>query len=262
MKLLSIGYDFRHGDAFELSRPNGLNEYLLLIIRSRAVFEMNGEAFELSPDSMILVDKNEPHSFRADHEVFINDWITFDLTREEHAALFDRQIKLNTFFHSYQVGSVSNAIKMMQDEVQSVGAYKTANLYLLFDLVLNKLKELSTCLLFDKKYYRELELIRNEIYAHPQGEYSVAALALHANLSRSYFQYLYRSYFHVSPIADVINSRVEYSKQLLASTECSVTEISELCGYKSSAQFIKQFKLMTKTTPFQYRKQLYHEARL
>lgn len=254
MEIISVGYDFRHNSDFKLLRPKGLNEYLLLIIRSKAIFEIDEKKFNLRPNSMILVDKNKPHSFYADDDIFINDWITFDLTVEEYDNFIENNIKINTFFSSCNIQICSEIIKLMQDEKKSEGMYKNVNMNLFFDVILNKLKCNSRYLNFDKKYYNELEKIQNDIYSYPQREYTIEQLSNRVNLSKSYFQYLYRLYFNITPISDVIKSRVEYSKQLLLSTECPIAEISELCGYKDSAQFIKQFKNVTNTTPYKYRK--------
>lgn len=255
MEILSVGYNFKHSNHFKLLRPKGLNEYLLLIIRSKAVFEIDETEFKISPNTMILVDKNKPHAFYADSEPFINDWITFDLSAEEYRSFIKNSIKINTFFNSGYVHTCSDIIKLMQDELKSVGIHKNANINSFFHIILNKLQENSLYLNFDKKYYNKLEKIRNDIYSHPQKEYTVEQLSSSVNLSKSYFQQLYRLYFHITPISDVILSRIEYSKQLLTSTGCSIAEISEFCGYKDSAQFIKQFKNTTHTTPYKYRKE-------
>lgn len=251
MEILSVGYDFRHGPDFKLLRPNGLNEYLLLIIRSKAVFEINENQFKLSPGSMILINKNTPHSFYADNEIFINDWIAFDLNAEEY-NMVKSSIKINMFFNSVDIEFCSHIINLMQDEVKYAGINKNININLFLNIILNKLKKEALALNFDKKYYKELEKIRNEIYLSPQKEYRIEELSSRVNLSKSYFQYLYKLYFNKTPISDVIISRIEYSKQLLTSTGYSIAEIAELCGYKDTAQFIKQFKAITKTTPRKY----------
>lgn len=259
MKLLSVGYDFRHDADFKLLRPNGLNEYLLLIIRSKAYFEIEGKRLKIMPNSMILVDKNTPHSFYADKETYINDWITFDLTTEEYSAFIEQHIKVNTFFALCNIEFFSDIIKLMQTEVQTVGIDKSGNMDLFFRIVLNKLQDNSMYLNFDKKYYNELLKIRNGIYSYPQKEYTIEQLSLEVNLSKSYFQHLYKLYFNTTPISDAIKSRIEYSKQLLTSTCYSVSEVAELSGYKDDAQFIKQFKSIAGITPNKYRKGFYKD---
>lgn len=256
MEILSVGYNFIHNKDFKLLRPNGINEYLLLVIRSKAVFEMDGKRMSIRPYTLIFTDKNKPHSIYADNDVYVNDWITFDLTAEERKELMQNQIKINALWCGYDVRFYSDIIKLMQDEMKSDDKSKSINTELFFKVILNKLQNNSAHLFFDKKYYNELSEMRGEIYSCPQNKYTVEQLSHRVNLSKSYFQSLYKLYFNTTPISDVIKSRIEYSKQLLSSTDCSVSEISELCGYNDDARFVKQFKKIVNMTPCKYRKSL------
>lgn len=94
-----------------------------------------------------------------------------------------------------------------------------------------------------------IQKIRNNIYANPNKKFTIEKLAAKINLSKSYFQHCYKLCFNTTPIADVINSRIEYSKQLLVSTNFSISEITDIIGYKNDTQFIKQFKNVVKKTP-------------
>ena len=52
----------------------------------------------------------------------------------------------------------------------------------------------------------------------------------------------------------MIKAKTAKAKELLVSTELSVYEISEKCGYDSPTHFMKQFKSETGMTALQYRK--------
>lgn len=253
MKIETVGYDFRHDRRFMLTRANGLKEYLFLIIRSSAIFRINGKTLSVKPNSMILIAKNTPHSFSADSELFINDWLAFDLTDQEYSAYLEHRVQLNTFFTSPDVFVCSDLIRLMQAEKTSASIFKNGNMLSLLQIIFNKLHENSQHCSLELTYYNEFQAIRDHIYQHPSEKYTIESLAREVKLSRSYFQHCYRSYFHTTPISDVIHSRILYAKQLLLSTNYSVSRIAELVGYPNDISFLKQFKAVTSMTPTQYR---------
>lgn len=247
----SVGHDFRHSEDFKLIRPNGLKEYLLLIIRSDAWFIINNEKMRLKPNSMIMIEQNTPHSFGADGGRYINDWVAFNFDAGKEGFLFDK-IVFNKFAQSNKiVQDCSDLIKLMQNE--RLSGEKEMISELLFKVILIKFQSA-----FEEEeiglHKNKMSEIRNLIYNTPTEEYSVQKLADKAYMSKSYFQHLYKQCFNTTPIKDVIASRINYSKQLLFTTDYLIKTISEILNYENDIQFIKQFKLLTGESPGQYRK--------
>lgn len=54
-------------------------------------------------------------------------------------------------------------------------------------------------------------------------------------------------------MSDIINARMERAKQLLITTNLSIKEIAERCGYSNEYGFMKRFKMQFGKTPTQYR---------
>lgn len=253
MFFYTIGYDFHHDRKFKLDRPNGLNEYLLLIIRSTAQFVINHETLQLHPDSMIILNKGTPHCIEANDCQYINDWVAFRYDRAQDCFLCDNLI-LDQFAVSPRLaGECADIIKLMQDEKLFGGANHQMVLELLFQALLLKFQRAFG---HDVRapHYNALAEIRRLIYNTPSERYSIEALSHMAYMSKSYFQHLYQTYFHTTPLADMIRSRMIYAKQLLSATNKTVKEISELLNYSSDIQFAKQFKQMTGKKPGQYRR--------
>lgn len=252
MQINSIGYNFRHGNEFNIIRPSGLDEYLFLIIRSPALFCINENTVKLSENSMIFISKNTPHSFYADSSQFINDWISVNFNEHEFSVISEN-ICFNTFFTSSDVSLCSQIIRYMQSESISQNPTKQDTLQSFFNIILNMLRNNSNQEISNKKYYSDLKKVRDTIYAYPCRKYTINELSEAACLSSSYFHRLYKLYFGVSPISDVINSRIEYAKKLLIFTNYTISKIAETLGYSTDMQFIKQFRELTKTTPHKYR---------
>ncbi len=108
-------------------------------------------------------------------------------------------------------------------------------------------------------YYRRFVDLRERIYSNPNEDWNIDAMCQSMILSRGYFQKLYSRCFGISFTQDVINSRISFSKRLLASTDLSITAISERCGYTNYVHFMHQFKKVLGITPTDYRKKAQQE---
>ena len=102
-------------------------------------------------------------------------------------------------------------------------------------------------------HYKELENVRSEIRAHPIRKYSLEEVSNSLGLNFNYFNRIYKQFYGTTFNQDQISSRIRYAEHLLLSTELSVADVAEKCGYTDSKYFIKQFASTTGLSPKQYR---------
>ena len=105
------------------------------------------------------------------------------------------------------------------------------------------------------RYFQQFSELRNELYSSPQTHLPVEKIAARLNLSKSYFQHIYKELFGCSVVTDIINSRLEYAKYLLANSSLSVSAIAKMCGYENDTHFMRQFKRFEGVTPSRFRSQ-------
>ena len=103
-------------------------------------------------------------------------------------------------------------------------------------------------------HYNSLVELREKIYRNPQMKWNVDSMAAVVNMSRSYFQHIYREIFGVSCMTDVINGKIEKAKEILSETGCTVSQVAAMCGYENDEHFMRQFKKIVGVTPTVYRK--------
>ena len=48
--------------------------------------------------------------------------------------------------------------------------------------------------------------------------------------------------------------RIEHAKYILTTTDLTLEQIAEICGYSNEVHFYRQFKQITGLTPSKYRK--------
>lgn len=254
MKFISIGCNFCHDRSFKISRPNGLDYYLFLVIRSAAYCGRASESRPLSPDSVVLFDKGTPQFFGAADNNYKNDWLAFSLNGDEEQRFRSLQLPKDEFLPLPMPDFFCRIIGLMYDEFALSPTADSPILKNLFWALCEKYNVAVSPEKTKLPYYNELVNLRNAIYDGPANKLTVESLADELHLSKSYFSHIYKKYFNTTPINDAIRSRIEYSKQLLYSTDYPVSKISEMLDYPHDTQFIKQFKAVTGMTPSQYRK--------
>jgi len=136
-----------------------------------------------------------------------------------------------------------------ETEYQSSDFYRNlqqAMLKICYTYTIQKRKEQNP--LFEK-----LCQLQAEIRSHPENEWHIDEIAENLHISRGHLQKSYKQFFGSGIIETVISLRMEKAKNLLISTEKSITEIAELCGYTSYIYFTKQFRKAESLTPSAYR---------
>lgn len=256
MEVIKIGSNSIHDKTFQVERPHGYPFYLFLLIKSPALFVIDGKEILAESNSAIIYDKHCPHYYSSYHRTYINDWIHFE---EENGTDYfnSHQLPLNTLFKIYDDTFISEMIRLMSMEYYSINANKTLTMGLLLHTMFSKLSEVASHQEIKKEslfHYEALVSLRKEIYHSPKTLWTVELMANKLNLSSAYLQKIYRETFGISCIADTIACRIGYSKDLLSKTQMPVKEVAEECGYQNEVHFMRQFKKIVGVTPSEYRR--------
>lgn len=253
-KILRMGCNTTHNNNFSVNRPNGYEWYLLLFIKSPAVFIINGEAISTPANTLIIYDKNFPHEYRANETEYKNDWIHFEF---DPAFINQYQITLNTPLYISNHYYISDLIQKMANEFYSNNSYKDQTIEYLMHILFIKIKEQMDTKIFNNrpsKLYDDLIKLRSEIYSNPRNNWSIPLMAEKLHISCGHLQNIYKDTFFISCMSEVIESRITYAKELLIESNLSIGEVSNLCGYQNEVHFMRQFKKLTTLTPSEYRR--------
>lgn len=258
MQINNIGFHHFHDADFRIERPNGSGDYLFLLLKTPAIFTMNGKDIDTEQNSCILFKKGTPQFYRAKGTKFSNDWFHFDLSEDELSYIKSLNIPFDKVVSIENMNELSLIVKNMCFERYSDNQYKEESMQLYIRLFFIKLSEKLHFVNTNNpsSYFNKLSIIRTNIYNMPYHDWNIEDVAHQLTMSTSYFQHLYKKQFGTSVMNDVIQSRIDHAKYLLSSTDISIVQISEMCGYKCPSHFMRQFKLRMKVTPSEYRKKM------
>lgn len=259
MKLISIGYNHLHKSTFEIDRPDGIDSWLFLLIKTPAIFHFGGKEIEVSANSFVIFQSEFPHYYRANNQEYIDDWFHFVPTEEEIAFFHSINIPLNQVIPLVDITMVSNLIRNITYEFNSDNIFKDQVINLNIKLLLYKISQIlyNNDVIYPSKdsiYFLRMQALRNDIYNNPQVDRNVDSMATELSMSRSAFQHNYKKIFGKSVISDIISSRLRKVKLYLVTTDFTLEEIALLCGYHNQLHLIRQFKQYCGMTPTEFRK--------
>lgn len=239
-----LGIGDRHYQNFAIDRPQGYDCYLLLFVKTRAVFCIGGSETVCEPDTLILFNINSPHSYRAFDSEYVNDWIQFD-SDDPLGVPLDRLI------HISDAPDISGYIKLIFDAFYRRNEHACS---LLMSAMMSEISMIAGNTAYRSPYSHMLIELRKEVYTRPEADWTVSAMAERIHISVPYFQELYKGLFGIPSGADVINARIGSAKVMLTETDLPMIEIGSRCGYNSPVHFSRQFKQITGFSPSDYRK--------
>lgn len=259
MNVHSIGWNSVHGSSYSIKRPALDKGFMLILMKSSGVFRFDGTQQRAEKDTVVIYDTKKMQEYRADGGVFIYDWIIFDTDGD--AELFDSlEIPFNTLIRYTDAEFITGIIRNIANEFYSVSSRRTKMIDSLIKTLLIKVSENSflrgTSQPSVDPHYSDLVELREKIYRNPQQKWNVDTMAASVNMSRSYFQHIYRELFGVSCISDVISGKIEKAKEILSETSCTVSQVAAMCGYDNEEHFMRQFKKLVGVTPTVYRKKV------
>ncbi len=255
MYISLAGYHWKHDADFRVERKDGYNGMQLLLIQSKARIIVAGVSYDIEPNTAVLIDSAVSHCLYAAGEDYMDDWVRFQLSREERQEMDEMCIPFNKPVHLKDDDTLEMLVKCA---CQMFGNENLDNKKVQHNLLMTMLLYIGGIGGKSEQgkripYEAELKKLRKEIYDNPGVERTSPQIAKELNLSVGYLNKLYNDLFGTSYMKDVFASRMEYAQTLLSTTDKPVNEIAELCGYNSSEHFSRYFKKYSCMSPLQYR---------
>lgn len=247
--------DIRHAwpesAGFFINRTNGHPEYTFLHFFNSVTLEYNGVTVKTQPHAVILFSPGTPQLFMS-NEPLLHDWMHFTLS-----APFDFGFPTDTLCYPSHSEFITDAVRELEAEFfdsrprsREYMEIKARELFLKLSREIDSNGEMGINLETKEK----LRYLRGHMFSHLRESWTVERMAEELGLSQSRFFTVYKSFYGISPVSDLIRARMNSAKNMLLYSERRIEEIAVLLGYHNVTHFIRQFKKENGVSPSAYRK--------
>ncbi len=208
-------------------------------------------------DDLLIVDANFEHtedsvaSNPLEYIVLGVDGLDFRLPRQEANgyAMFN--------FREHRSEMLFYLRKLLAEASEKPPQYEfvCGRVFEVFLAMLSRHTQLSVEIAPVKRRNRECAAVRRYIDEHFAEPLTLDHLAEVAHVNKYYLVHAFNREYGVTPINYLLLCRIHGSKQLLASTDLSLSQIAQIHGFSSPSYFSQSFRRLEGMSPMEYRKQ-------
>lgn len=236
---------------------SGKRDFYLMhyVIQGKGEYCVNGKTYPLVADDAFMIFPGEKIEYRADDkEPYEYCWVGFNgvSAREiaEACGFAKKQSYVRHVDCTAKIGDAMLSVCRNQDP----DIKQFLHTYAVFYDILERLAQQN--MFFDRREFTKYYALSATEYIeanYGNFDLSVGSLAEYLSLSRSQVYRIFKMSFDVSPQEYIANFRLEKGCNLIKKTDKTVSEIANLCGYRSVQAFIERYKRTYKCTPFEGR---------
>ncbi|MEG1687193.1 MAG: AraC family transcriptional regulator [Angelakisella sp.] len=151
---------------------------------------------------------------------------------------------------------IATLIKMMKREIEARNEWHETLCRSLLEILLIRIFRYidGEVIPSDGQNHKDCSVAKHYIDTHYSENITLDFLAEMTHLNKYYLSHAFVREYSVSPITYLTARRIRESKYLLANTDHSLAQISNILGFSTPAGFSRSFKNLENTTPWEYRK--------
>lgn len=96
--------------------------------------------------------------------------------------------------------------------------------------------------------------VRRYIEGHFREPLTLDTIADNVHMNKFHLSHTFSKEFGISPINYVLQLRIQESRELLATTDFSLSQIARMCGFSSSSYFSQRFRAVEGISPVEFRR--------
>ena len=228
---------------------------LFYIVGGKGQFLIQDQLYPVNANNLVIINPNVTHT-----EVSLNaqplEYIVLGIGGVELATNDSSNGRFNILDHFESVeisGCLRNILREM--EQKNTGYEDVCQAYM--EILIIRLMR-STALAVPSESHvvstnRQCAAVRRYIDLHFKESLTLEQLAEEAHMNKFYLSHTFKKEYGISPINYMISKRIEESKYLLAETDLSLSQISQLLGFSSLSYFSQVFRKTQSVPPMEYR---------
>lgn len=252
-KLLYISMSKYEGDWNSIPHIHHFTE-LFYVVSGNGNFCLNNEISPISSNDLIIVPSNMEHTEQSCNA----DPLEYIVLGIEGITFLDAGTTGSRIIYNYtEKTELLNLLNLILKEVQNKQPGYHLVCQNLLDVLLIQIirrQKLVPATISSTKMNKECGQIKQYLDSNFADNITLDTLAAMAHMNKYSFVHAFTRYAGQSPIRYLITKRLETSKNLLTSTDFSISQIAASVGFSSPSYFSQVFRREMKMTPNEYRK--------
>lgn len=262
-RLLYVTTSKYEGDWQSILHSHPFSE-LFYVVNGNGTFVAEGSEFPVSRNDMVIINPHVQHTEKSlyttplDYIVLGIEGLSFSF---ENIATAQDGISMQTasgavYKYNMQSSNVYAYLNIMLEEISHKKEnYETVCQNLLEILLVCMLRNDNLSIVQEDKNQlnRECTQIKNYLDANYAEDITLDTLASLTHMNKYYMAHAFTKYAGMSPMSYLQQKRIQEARSLLESTNCSISQISNILGFSSQSYFSQVFKKTTGKTPIQHR---------
>lgn len=254
----------KHPESYDFKPQSGriLNEYQLVYITEGSGY-FSSRSFrkkKVKAGTMFILFPGEWHNYHPDNETGWNEyWVGFRGNRIDQLMMNNRFFSMDEPLH--RIGFSATIIGLYEDiirfSIQEKAGYQQMISSIVFHILgalYYKEKNNSFNNTFTITKINEARLYMKE---NIRSTISPEIIAGELGLGYSWFRKMFKEYTGVSPVQYQLQLKIHRAKELLTSTQLSISEIAFELGFENAGQFSTFFKKKEGISPSAFRERMH-----
>ena len=254
VKLLNVASAKYGGDWHSVPHTHNHME-LFYIVGGKGQFLIQDQLYPVNVNNLVIINPNVTHT-----EVSLNaqplEYIVLGIEGIELSTSANSNGQFNILDH-FESAEISSCLRniLREMEQKSTGYEDVCQAYM--EILIIRLMRNTTLAVPTNPQTassnRQCAVVKRYIDLHFKEALTLEQLAEEAHMNKYYLSHTFKREYGVSPINYMISRRVEESKYLLAETNLSMSQISQLLGFSSLSYFSQVFRRTQSISPMEYR---------
>lgn len=231
---------------------------LFYVLRGKGSFLANEDTFDIKEDDLIIVNPNVMHTEMSKNTEPL-EYIVVGIEGLQFTTM-TKQGEMDDYsihnYYDYKHEILFYLKTILQEMEQEDEYHELVCQNLLEVLILNMVRRTKANMIVapSQKITKECRFVEQYINNHYTENITLELLSEKSYMNKYYLVHAFKQYKGISPINYLINKRIASAKELLDTTNYSIAQISEVCGFSSQSYFSQVFKKATNMSPNEYRK--------
>lgn len=250
--LLYVAISKYGNDWVSLPHSHDFTEFFY-ITNGSGKFSVESETLDVKSNDLIILNPTIVHT-EISNSLKPMEYIVLGIEGINFQAGDHDYIFLNSSAHRSDLHLYFNTLAHEMKRDQPYRDFVCQNLLnILFTIILRN-EAFKISIVTGPHLTRDCSIVKKYIEEHFRENITIDTLSSLVHLNKYYFVHKFTKQFGTSPINYLITMRIDESKHLLASTNHSLSSISQIVGFSSPSYFSQAFKRTTNMTPQEYKK--------